>query len=64
MTTDFLAFLLYALILTALAWPLSGYMARVFQGERVFLSPVLSPVERGINALAGGRATQDQHWTR
>ena len=64
MATDILQFLLYAAILVALAWPLGGYMARVFQGERTLLSPVLAPAERGIYALAGKCATQDQHWTR
>ena len=31
-----------------LARPLGGYIAHVTEGERVFLSPVLRPVERGI----------------
>ncbi|MBP2238786.1 K+-transporting ATPase ATPase A chain [Sinorhizobium kostiense] len=64
MATDILQFLLYAAILVALAWPLGRYMARVFQGERTLLSPVLVPVERGIYAVAGKSAMQDQHWTR
>ncbi|QFI70542.1 potassium-transporting ATPase subunit KdpA [Sinorhizobium alkalisoli] len=64
MATDILQFLLYAAILVALAWPLGGYMTRVFQGERTLLSPVLVPVERGIYAVAGKSAMQDQHWTR
>ena len=34
---------LFALIVIALAKPLGGYMARVFDGERTFLSPVLRP---------------------
>ena len=33
-------------VLTALAPLLGGYMARVYQNERVFLTPVLAPVER------------------
>ncbi|MCR4264715.1 potassium-transporting ATPase subunit KdpA [Nitratireductor sp. ZSWI3] len=64
MAIDLLQFLLYAAALVALAWPLGGYMARVFQGERTLLTPVLAPLERGIYALAGRCATQDQHWTR
>ena len=31
----------------------AAIMARVFDGERTFLSPVLGPVERGSTALAG-----------
>ena len=35
-----------SVVLTALTPPLGAYMARVFQGERVLLTPVLGPVER------------------
>ncbi|MGE0232853.1 MAG: potassium-transporting ATPase subunit KdpA [Flavobacteriaceae bacterium] len=64
MATGILQFLIFAAILVALAWPLGGYMARVFEGERTWLAPVLVPVERGMYALSGKGATQDQHWTR
>ena len=37
---------LYLGVLTALAPLLGGYMARVYQDERVFLTPVLGPLER------------------
>ena len=37
----------YFVVLTALVVPLGRYMARVFEGERTFLSPVLRPVEAG-----------------
>jgi potassium-transporting ATPase potassium-binding subunit len=36
---------LYFAILTALVVPLGRFMARVFQGERTFLSPLFRPVE-------------------
>ena len=42
--------------------PLGLYMARVFSGERTFLSPVLGPVERGFYALAGVRTDKEQGW--
>ena len=38
---------LYFAVLTALVVPLGRFMARVFEGERTFLSPVLRPVEVG-----------------
>jgi K+-transporting ATPase ATPase A chain len=38
--------ILFCAVLIALVPLLGGYMARVFTGERVFLSPVLGPVER------------------
>ena len=64
MTRDILQFAIYGVLLTALAWPLGLYMARVFQGERTFLTPVLSPVERVLYRLAGIAAAEGQHWTR
>ena len=42
--------------------PLGGYMARLFQGERVFLSPVLGPVERLLYRAGGIDAKSEQHW--
>ena len=37
--------LLYCAIIVAITPLLGGYMTRVFNGERTFLSPVLRPVE-------------------
>jgi K+-transporting ATPase ATPase A chain len=37
-------------------------MARVFSGERTFLSPVLAPVERGFYAMAGVSPEREQGW--
>lgn len=45
-----------------LAKPLGLYMAKVFSGERTFLSPILSPVESGFYALAGVRRDKEQGW--
>ncbi len=42
--------------------PLGLYMARVFSGERTFLSPVLEPVERGFYRLAGVSPSREQGW--
>jgi K+-transporting ATPase ATPase A chain len=44
------------------ARPLGLYMARVFSGERTFLSPVLAPVERGFYGLAGVSPEREQGW--
>jgi K+-transporting ATPase ATPase A chain len=43
--------------------PLGGYMRRVFDGERTFLSPVMRPVERGIYRVMGVDETAEQRWT-
>ena len=50
------------LITLALIKPLGLYMARVFSGERTFLSPVLRPVEAGFYALSGVDAKKEQGW--
>jgi K+-transporting ATPase ATPase A chain len=44
------------------AWFLAPYLVRVFKGERVFLSPVLRPVERGAYRLMGVDETKEQTW--
>jgi len=64
MAPDILQFILYAVVVTALAWPLGLHLAAVYEGRPTVLSPVLAPVERGILALAGVRAGESQHWTR
>ncbi|GLQ37132.1 potassium-transporting ATPase potassium-binding subunit [Rhizobium albus] len=64
MAPDILQFILYAVIVTALAWPLGFYLARVYEGGTTWLSPVLAPVERTLFTLAGVRPDQGQHWTR
>jgi K+-transporting ATPase ATPase A chain len=46
----------------ALVRPLGGYMTRVFQGERTFLSPVLGPVEAALYRVAGIDARGEQSW--
>lgn len=64
MAPDILQFIVYAAVVTGLAWPLGLYLARVYEGGTTFASPVLAPVERAIHALAGSRADHGQHWTR
>ena len=53
---------IYFAVLTALVVPLGRFMARVFEGERTFLSPVLQPVEIGLYRLAGVDEKREQHW--
>jgi K+-transporting ATPase ATPase A chain len=44
------------------AFPLGKYMAKLFSGERVFLTPVLGPVERGLYVLAGVDPARGMGW--
>src|SRR5437762_9353533 len=59
---DFFQLALYLVALVALTPPLGYYMARVFQGERTLLSPVLGPVERVIYRLGGVDETKEMSW--
>ena len=45
--------LIYCAIIIAITPVLGGYMTKVFNGERTFLSPVLHPVEAVIYKVAG-----------
>jgi potassium-transporting ATPase potassium-binding subunit len=54
---------IYFAVLTALVVPLGRFMARVFEGERTFLSPVLQPVEVFLYRASGVNETREQHWT-
>jgi K+-transporting ATPase ATPase A chain len=58
-----LLIVVYFGILLALTKPLGIYMARLFSGERVFLSPVVRPVERGVYKLAGVDERREMRWT-
>ena len=42
--------------------PLGLYMARVFSGERTFLSPVLGRVERDLYRVSGINPEKEQSW--
>ena len=55
--------ILFTIALTlALAWPLGLYMARVWQGGRTWLDPVLRPVEAGLYKAFGVGRSQSQSW--
>lgn len=51
----------YCAIVGALVKPLGWYMARVFNGERTFLSPVVRPVEVALYAAGGVDERREQH---
>jgi len=63
-TTDVVQLVLYA-ICSIVAIPLLGtFMARVFEGERNFLSPIFSPVEREVYRLSGIDPQEEMTWGR
>jgi K+-transporting ATPase ATPase A chain len=55
---------LYFLILVLLTRPMGSHMARVFQGQRTFLHPLLRPLERLMYRVAGVREGAEQRWTQ
>ncbi len=59
-----LQILVYFLLLLALTKPLGRFMAKVFEGERTFLHPLLRPLERLIYRLTGIREEAEQRWTQ
>jgi len=59
---NWLQFPFYIVVLLILIKPLGLYMARVYQGERSFLSPVILPVEKFIFKLAGVKPDDEMTW--
>jgi K+-transporting ATPase ATPase A chain len=55
---------LYFGLLIGLAPLLGGFMARVFEGKRTFLSGILGPVEKWIYRLSGVKADEEMSWRR
>lgn len=54
---------LYIAILVLLAIPLGGYIAKVMRGEKVFLTRVLAPCERGVYRLLRVKQ-EDMGWKK
>lgn len=58
-----LQILIYAAVIIALTRPMGGYLARVYEGERTLLDPVLRPVELLIYRLCGVDHKREMRWT-
>ncbi len=58
----FLQLAVFFLALILVTKPLGVYMARVFSGEKTFLSRVLGPLERLIYRVCRIDAKEEQHW--
>ncbi len=58
----FVQIALYCVVVTLLVKPFGFYMTRVFNGERIFLSPILRPVERIIYSLSRVNEREEQSW--
>jgi potassium-transporting ATPase potassium-binding subunit len=53
---------IFSVIVILITRPLGGYMTRVFEGERTFLSPALRPLERAVYWCCGVDENEEQHW--
>jgi K+-transporting ATPase ATPase A chain len=59
---SWLQLIIYMVVLIALSKPLGLYMARVYQGERTFLDPLLRPVELFIYRLVDVHPDDEMNW--
>ena len=57
-----LQFAIYSILLLALVRPVGIYIARVVEGERTWLDPVLRPLERLIYKLCAVNAEREMNW--
>jgi K+-transporting ATPase ATPase A chain len=59
---DVLVMLVVLIVVTLLVKSLGTYMAKVYEGERTFLSPVLTRLENLIYRVAGIRIDENMDW--
>ena len=64
MSLGVLQIVLYVVVLVALAKPLGAFMAKVYEGERTFLTPILGSMEQGIYRTAGISPAAETNWQR
>jgi K+-transporting ATPase ATPase A chain len=57
-----LQFAVYAVLLLASVRPIGIYLARVLEGERTWLDPLLRPIEKFIYKLSGVKSDQEMNW--
>ena len=62
MAQGWLQIAIFLVVVVALTPPLGVYMARVYRNERVFLTPVLAPVERLTYRAIGVDPNREQDW--
>ncbi len=56
--------ILFFVVLLALIKPLGIFMARVYQGERNFLTPVFAPCENLLYRICGVKKDEEMDWKR
>ena len=59
---DLLTLIAFAIAVLLITPVLGAYIAKVMEGERTILSPVLRPIERGIYRMTGVDESAEQGW--
>ena len=62
MTTEILGVIAMYLIVVLLAIPLGRYIGKVFSGEKTWLDPVFSPIDRMFFKLGGIKPEKEMNW--
>ena len=57
-----LQFAVFSIVLILTVRPVGLYLARVFEGQRTWLDPILRPIERLIYKLGGVEADHEMNW--
>jgi len=57
-----LQFAIFCVVLVLTVRPVGAYLARVFEGERTWLDPILGPIERLLYKLCGVHAKDEMNW--
>ena len=63
-TNGVLQIVVYFLIILALTKPIGAFMAKLFEGKRTFLHPVLRPLETLTYKIIGVNEQTEQRWTQ
>ena len=64
MTNSIIQYVLYLVILVALAIPLGGYIAKVMNGEKVWIGKIISPVENLIYKILKVDQDEQMNWKK
>ena len=56
--------ILFFIVLLAVVKPFGTFMAKVYQGERTFLTPVLAPCENLLYRICGVKKDEEMGWQR
>jgi len=63
-TYEWMQTIFFFVVLLALIKPMGTFMARVYQGEKTFLSPLLVPCERLLYSICGVDKDEEMGWKR